>query len=313
MKLLIFYLTDNNRHYSFAPFLQLINQSTCKNEWQLMVLTHTDDSSFYESELKNVNIQSVVIQVNPHNNYLVKVTHAIQYASQHTIPFMMKCDNDIFLKAQTLDYMVSNLELLNDSAHLTLGPVLTSGIPGVEYFCEQFLDPDAHQEINSLFLKTRFYDRDGANYTPLNKYTIESQTWDKHAYFNAVTQMQHHYKGMHPIRINEESLEYLNNYIIQNKERFFQDYPLDIIRDDNSPYLCNSIFCIKTDTYKKVFYDNSLYVDGFEEVPVNKYRWNHNMNHLFVKNGFAVHMYYNWKNNHNNSEQQFCNKLFSKS
>ena len=123
--------------------------------------------------------------------------------------------------------------------------------------------------------------------------------------------MNHHYKGIHPIRINEESLQFLNTYIINNKERFMENYELSVIKDDNSPYLCNSIFCIKIDTYKSILENTSLFVDPFEEVPLNKYAWLNNMNHLFVKNGFAIHMYYNWNSNHINKEIEFCNKFFN--
>jgi len=310
MKLLIHYLTDERRHYTFPHFIKLLNESKYKNEWSLLILTNSNDEEFYETELKNVNIGSNIIKVANENNYLVKVDVAINIATQNNIPYMMKCDNDIFLKAQTLDYMIENLDLLNNTPHLTIGPVLTSGIPGVEYFCDEFLDKDAQNTIKQMFLKTVFYNRDGAIYTSLNQHTINSSEWNKREYFNSVRQLEHHYKGIHPIRINEESLQFLNNYIIDNKERFMKEYSLDIIKDDESPYLCNSIFCIKTETYKTIVNDNSLYVDGFEEVPLNKYAWKNNMNHLFIKNGFAIHMYYNWTPNHINNETQFCNKFF---
>ena len=35
------------------------------------------------------------------------------------------------------------------------------------------------------------------------------------------------------------------------------------------------------------------------------------MNHLFVKNGFAIHMYYNWKENHIDYEKKFCEDFFT--
>jgi hypothetical protein len=238
------------------------------------------------------------------------VFHAIQYAETTAIPYMMKCDNDIFLNAQTLDFIVENLELLNSDKHLTIGPVLSSGIPSVEYFMEQLLDESTKKRLEDEFLKVRFSDVNGADYTFLNKYTIESEKWDKNGYFNDVHKMQHYYKGIHPIRISNPGIHLLNDYIIQNKDRFLAPRELSIINDDRSPYLCNSIFAIKTDTYKKIVNDLSLYVDPFEEVPVNKYAWNHNMNHLFVKNGFAIHMYYNWTPNHMEHEKEFCSKFF---
>lgn len=310
MELLVFYLTDNRRHFTFPHFIEMLKTSERKNKWKLLILTSSNDSDFYISHLKNGDISYDIKQVQEHNNYLVKVKLASCYAENGGFPYVMKCDNDIFLKAQTLDYMIDNLNLLENSKHLTIGPVLTSGIPGIEYFKEQFLDEDSQKHIEKLFLKTKFYNRDGAVYDFLNNNTLNSSEWNKNNFFKSVKSMNHHYKGIHPIRINEESLQFLNTYIINNKERFIKKHDLSIIDYDSSPYLCNSIFCIKTDTYQKILANKSLYVDNFDEVPLNKYAWNNNMNHLFVKNGFAIHMYYNWKSNHILYEQDFCNKFF---
>jgi hypothetical protein len=310
MKLLIFYLTDNSRHFTFPHFIDMLNKSQKKTEWKLLILTHTNDNDFYIENLKNYDIQYDVNNVEPHNNYLRKVLFAAEYAEINQIPYVMKCDNDIFLKAQTLDFMIDNLYLLDEGKHLTIGPVLTSGIPGIEYFKEQFLDIEAQSKLDNLFLNTVFYDRDNANYVFLNQFTINAEKWEKNKFFDSIKSMNHHYKGLHPIRVNEESLDFLNRYIIQNKERFMKDYELEIIYNDNSPYLCNSIFCIKTNIYKEILNDSSLYVDCFDEVPLNKYAWKNNLNHLFVKNGYAIHMYYNWNHNHIYHEQLFCQNFF---
>jgi len=310
MELLIFYLTDNRRHFTFPHFIKLLNNSERKTKWKLLILTHANDTNFYTEQLCNFDICYDIVNVDEYKNYLVKVHYACQYAETFKFPHVMKCDNDIFIKPQTLDYMIDNLYLLEDSKHLTIGPVLTSGIPGVEYFKEEFLDETAQKQIEHLFLQTRFYNRDGAEYEFLNQTTLCSNKWEKDVFFNNVKNMQHYYKGIHPIRINEVSLQFLNTYIINNKERFMEDYELSIIDNDNSPYLCNSIFCIKTDTYKKIILNRSLYVDYFEEVPLNKYAWLNNMNHLFVKNGFAIHMYYNWISDHMLYEENFCRNFF---
>lgn len=311
MKLLIFYLTDDRRHYTFPHFINMLNESKYKNLWQLMILTHTCDVNFYESHLNKRDLNHIILNVQENNNYMNKVYIANKFAIQNQIPYMMKCDNDIFLKAETLDYIIDNLHLLENSNHLTIGPVLSSGIPGIEYFKEQFLDPNANETLNNLFLKTQFYDRDGASYNFLNEYTLNSSLWNKNNFFRGVKSMNHHYKGIHPIRINELSLQFLNEYIIANKDKFNQENDLSIINDDDSPYLCNSIYCIKTDVYNEIINDQSLFVDSFDEVPLNKYAWKNNMNHLFIKNGFAIHMYYNWKSNHLEYEKYFCDKFFS--
>ena len=311
MKLLIFYLTDNRRHYTFPHFIKMMNNSEKKDDWKLLILTHTHDENFYTEQLKNYDINYDVTNVQPDNNYLRKVNYAVNYAEINKFPYIMKCDNDIFLKAQTLDFMVDNLYLLESNKHLTIGPVLTSGIPGIEYFKEEFLDFESQKQLENLFLQTTFYNRDGATYDFLNEHTINASEWKKDNFFTGVKSMNHHYKGIHPIRINESSLQFLNEYIIYNKERFLQNNELNIVKNDNSPYLCDSIFCIKTETYKYILSDTSLFVDDFDEVPLNKYAWKNNMNHLFIKNGFAIHMYYNWKNNHIAYEEDFCRRFFS--
>ena len=311
MQLLIFYLTDNVRHFTFPHFVKMLNESQKKDQWKLLILTHTNDESFYIDNLKNYDIAYQVNNIQQDNNYLRKTFFAGSFAETNNFPYVMKCDNDIFIKGQTLDYMIDNLYLLENNTHLTIGPVLTSGIPGIEYFKEEFLDNEAQKQLENLFLQSNFYNRDGATYDFLNQHTINAREWKKSEYFESVKNMNHYYKGIHPIRINELSLQFLNEYIIKNKQRFLQNNELSIIENDKSPYLCNSIFCIKTEIYKTILLDKSLYVDSFDEVPLNKYAWKNNMNHLFVKNGFAIHMYYNWKNNHIEYEKDFCNQFFN--
>jgi hypothetical protein len=288
----------------------MLNDLKNKSQVKLLILTHTNDDEFYNYFLKDSGFDFIIQNVHVENNYLRKVFFACNYAEQNNIQFVMKCDNDIFIKSQTLDYMIDNLDLLENRKHLTIGPVLTSGIPTVEYFKEDFLDIDANNTINDLFLKTNFYNRDGAVYNFLNKHTLQSDIWNKNAFFESVTSMNHYYKGTHPIRVNTESLDFLNTYIVQNKNRFLENKVLSVIKTDKSPYLCNSVFCIKTEVYKEILNDSTLYVDSFDEVPLNKYAWKTGMNHLFIKNGFAIHMYYNWSDNHIIKEHKFCQDFF---
>lgn len=312
MSLLIFYLTDERRHFTFPHFISMLNQSAKKEAWKLLIITSAYDLDFYAEQLKAYpEIQFDIFRVDFENNYMKKTHYAVHYAEKFGFPYLMKCDNDLFIKAEVLDYMVDNLSILDNSRNLTLGPTLTSGIPGVEYFNEQFLDKEAQDKLNDMFLKSVFKNEYGADYTFLNKHTLESDSWNKFGFFESVFKMDHHYKGIHPIRVNEPALQYLNQYIIDNKARFLEPKSLDLIFDNFSPYLCNSVYCIKRDTYKTIINDESLFVDTFDEVPLNKYAWKNASNHVFVKNGFAIHMYYNWKPNYVECERQFCEVFFS--
>lgn len=319
-KLLLFYLTDDRRHYTFEPFVKLLSHSTTKNEWELLILSHSYDQSFYTSVINNINdespirFQSIYIE-DSINNYLEKVKYAIANAKQRNIPYMMKCDNDIFLHGNTLDYMIANLDkVLSNPKHLTLSPILTTGIPTVEYFKKGFMDASSQEELERHFLATKFYNRDGAIYEGLNQHTLNHVgKWDPVAFFTSVKHLDHHYKGVHPVRFNFEALNYINQYILANKTRFFYETkPTGLITQDTSPYLCDSAFCIRTDNYNTLVEDETLYVDAFDEVPLNKYAWMKGMNHVFVENGYAMHLAYNWMDGHIYYEQNLTEELFQK-
>ena len=47
------------------------------------------------------------------------------------------------------------------------------------------------------------------------------------------------------------------------------------------------------------------------EVPLNKYAWKMGTNHLFVKNGYGLHMYYNTIPNNRTYEREFCYSVSS--
>jgi hypothetical protein len=243
----------------------------------------------------------------------VKANFAADYAIQNNIPYMMKCDNDLFFRGSTLDYMIEHLELLNHPSHLTLGPCLSSGIPCVEYFMDDYLNEEQRVTLKSKFLETKFEDIWGGKYTHHNRFTIntpEPKTWDGEGFFRDVRANEHHYKGIHPIRINLDAINYLNEQIIANKDIFYKSTPTGIIRDNTSPYLCNSVYCIKASTYKDILNDQSLFVDCYDEVPLNKYAWRTNAAHLFVKNGYGIHMHYNTIPENLSRERLFCEKFF---
>lgn len=309
--LLIFYLTDNRRHYSFKPFIDLMSGSKYGEKWKIIILTHSDDVKFYQDILKDAVINFEIFEFDEYDNYMIKVRFAIRFALENNFEYIMKCDNDIFLLHQTLDFIMENLNLLNNPKNLTLVPCLSNGIPSVEYFINDFLNKEAKIKIENLFSQTLFFDRDGAEYSSLNEYTT-GKIWDHESFFSRVKGLDHHYKGVHPIRFNEDAQDFLNEYIINHKEQFFEENrDLSILINDTCPYLCNSIFVIRRDVYDEIVSDSSLFVDYFDEVPLNKYCWKHNLSHLFIKNGFAIHMYYNWYQDYLDKEERFIQKLFN--
>ena len=310
MKLLLVYLSNAKRHYTFRHFINLLDKSKNKKDFKLLILIDSDDKNFYYEELKKVDIQHDIRMFCYADNYIWKLRYANDIATEFNIPYMMKCDNDIFFTADTFDFMFDNLDKLNDK-HLTIGPVLSSGIPTVEYFLEQYMDPSSADIVRQKFLQTTFFDRNHTCFKQLNAHTIYANNWDKKSFFENLKNTVYPFRGIHPIRVNNDAIHFVNQYILDNKQKFYDNNPKEIIYDDNSPYLCNSVFCIRTDVYRKILYDYSLFQDAYDEVPLNKFSWNNNMNHLFIKNGFGIHMLYNWNEDYLKYEEIFCDKFFN--
>ena len=80
MELLIFYLTDSRRHFTFPHFIEMINTSERKNKFKLLILTHDNDNNFYIEQLQKSDICYDIKNVPENNNYLVKVNYACEYA-----------------------------------------------------------------------------------------------------------------------------------------------------------------------------------------------------------------------------------------
>ncbi len=322
MKLVLFYLTNSKRHYTFQHFINLISSSKYSTDWILLVLTDSDDTDFYESILSKSEIKYKVVQVDSKNNYMNKVSFATNFAQSMNIPYMMKCDNDIFITSTTLDGLIDNLPILDSNNHLTLSPILTTGIPTVEYFASRFLPCQLKEQLERLYLETEFYDRDYSFYATLNKYTLESSSWNSSAFFKGVNSLVLPTKGIHPIRFNTKGIKLINSYILENKSKFLEARSSGLILTDDSPYLCNSVYCIKTNTYSTIINDKRLflfvdhknkffYIDGYDELALNAYAKKNSCNHVFLDGCFGIHMYYNWYPECFDYEKEFCEKMFN--
>jgi hypothetical protein len=223
----------------------------------------------------------------------------------------MKCDNDIIIPTYTINYMMENIKLLENKNILTISPTLTTGIPSVEYFIDDFLEKEHANEIRKEFKKCNFtiqpYIMD---YTYLNKMSIDNEMeWNYNDYFNY---LKYHinnlddigegrtkdgfckyYMGIHPIRYGYGN-DKLNELIVKYNKRFFAVKECKLVEDDK-PYLCDMCFIIKTQHYNNLINNENLIIDGCDEVPLNRYSWKYNLKHYIIHGGYAAHITYNWR------------------
>ena len=315
--LLIFYLTSNDRPFVFDKFVTHLNKSKHKNNFKLLIVNSSSDHDFYQNCLSNASINYEIVTVNcPQSNYLPKVRFAIQYAKNNNYKFILKYDSDVLIPTYTFDYMLEKTTELENTNYLTIGPSITTGIPTVEIFIDDFFNKNESKQLRNEFKKCVFNIQPGImDYQPLNQHTIKSEEWNYENYYNGLnTYMDSFqdigngrttngyskfYRGIHPIRHGFGN-DLLNEMVLKYKEKFFSEKQCYLMEDNLCKQLVAMCFIITTENYDKIINRENLTIDGCDEVPINRYGWINNFKHLIVRNGFAIHITYNWRWHLNN-------------
>lgn len=313
MSICIGYLTDNRRTYTFDKFIHFLNKIKNKEKIHLLILINNITPDFFENIIKTnlIGVRYTICSFQNENNYINKIKTFIDFTKNNNMEYCMKFDNDLIINNHVIDYMIENVTLLENKENLFITPVLSSGIPTTDYFIEDFFNETEKKHIHDLFLKTTMpANLWGFNYEPLNEYTRNSTEWKPANFINKLNELNYFYKGIHPIRINKEAIDYMNTVILKYKNKIYekQDYKIEI--NEKFSYLCNSLFIISADNYDKLVHNPALYVDPFDEVPVNKFREMQHLNGIFIRNSFSIHPIYNTIPNHHIYEKQFYDLFF---
>jgi len=288
-KIGIYYL-GYHREYALpimVYFLKMIKDSN-KKHIIFYILADYDNEAYRKAqiELESNGIQ-VCFKVMA-GKYIDKIKWAIEQNNEYA----WKMDDDVFLNQYLIDFMIENRGMLNDDNNLLLSPLLSAGIPTHDRLADNFLTTGQKKLLHDEFLKTRFFKFLGCDYSFLNAHTLDADSWDCEAFYQSVSTMSHHFKGIHPIRLNKQSALMMNDFVIENFDKFLAPQEYGFL-DTNYPYLCNSCFLIKSDTWKSVVMDKSLYVDSYDEVPLNKYRDRSGKKMVYIDKSVGLHIIFN--------------------
>lgn len=309
----IVYLAHRRMEYSNLLFLNL---SKCKfKDFHITICSMNCAKDRAEAVVKNAietyNLDaSLFITYETLNNYLDKINYCINQDYEYSI----KLDEDIFMGPHAWDYLFNNMSLLNNEDNLIISPALSSGIPTIDLFIKYNLNEHQKNELHNEFSKAIISNAWGIDYSFLNE--ALRPKYNEELFYNLVKNFNHYYKGIHPVRVNLNIQNKLNELIKNNINMFFQDRNF-IIEELNRPYICNSIFAIKTNIWKNIINNKSLFVDNFDEVALNKYKEINNKKILFIANTFAIHTMYNtlWEYSDidyiNNIEECFYNFIYN--
>jgi hypothetical protein len=222
-------------------------------------------------------------------DYMSKIQYALSCGHEYSV----KMDEDCFMLAESWDRFFSLIEGMKTDDLFCTGAI-SNGIPTCDMFVKNFI-PSAKVEIDRMFSDTKFHFIGGVDYSPLNTAASE---WDSDTFFTRVWNLNHYYKGIHPVRVNLQAAASINDHILRDPIRNMTPIDSEVIRDTTKyPYFCNSFFGIRTDDWKNIVSRRDLFVDPFEEVPLNKYRHETKRN-MVIDTGIPIlHTMYNWSQN----------------
>lgn len=258
------------------------------------------------NELKDSGIDTEIFfyDMTP-DDYIKKIRYAVNTDCEYSCSM----DEDVLIGNHTWDYIIENIDFLEDENNLFISPILSNGIPSVDLFVSDFIDDEIEKkEMYNLFKNVYIPNMWGVEFTLLNNHTVNANEWNSDNFYNEVNKINHYYRGIHPVRISYGANYKLMDIITKNINKILDKQQYSFLQIKR-PYYCNSFYFIKTNIWRGIINDGSLFRDVFDEVPLNLYKDKHNLNMCFVKNGFSIHMSYNMIPNRYVIENEYVKKL----
>ena len=257
-----------------------------KQKIKLNILTTGENKQQFSNPPKD--IKAVTTCFSDDNNYMQK----IEFATKQKETYSIKLDEDIFFSNYVWDFIIENMDKLDDA--MFMSPILSTGVSFIDDYMARLFSDDERKAVEAEFLKVKFTISLGADYRPLNKHTIEASEWKPKDYWQTVkNEVKHAYKGVHPIRFSLEAHRLINEFTMNHLDEIFSYGDFEIESKD-LVYFTNSFFAIRTDRWRTAIDRKDLFVDEFDEVPVNRLMNESGLPALVIKNGFAIHPFYNF-------------------
>jgi hypothetical protein len=242
----------------------------------------------------------------------------VRIAHESNSEFSIKWDDDVFINASVWDYLIENTNILNKNICM-LTPVLSNGVPSVDFFIKDFLTSEERENAHQIFLSDAITGQEniwGCNFTEVQKYIKNSKEWNYDEYWNFVRNLNpilgrnlasymEFAKGIHPARFSYKYNKLILDKIVQNKhwitearEYYTMTYP--------TVYCCNNLFMSKTSFWKD---SQKLYQDGWDEGQLNVYSKLTNQEIGYVRNTCGIHMAYGCTERQKELEKNFIQSI----
>jgi hypothetical protein len=240
-------------------------------------------------------------------NYIDKIQYAVELGHE----FSVKMDEDCILMADGWERFFALVESMNPDDLFCTGAI-SNGVPTCDYFVQNFL-PNSKQMIHNLFCLTKYGVGGGVDYSFLNSSQSPTGEWIPSKFYDEVRKIPHFYKGIHPVRMNFFVAKLINDLIFMEFPTSMHTVVGEKIRNNDYPYFCNSFFGIRTEDWKTILSRRDLFVDPYEEVPLNR-SWKETKRNMLIDTGIPIlHTMYNWSRNwdYENKLVETINEVFS--
>ena len=314
------FCTDSKLHRLPFTIKQFEELKKLQHKENICISIHgeTNIINSWENYLKLNGTNKLQVQLCQHSTpfYMSKVYSA--QASEYT--YSCKLDDDVFVPIKVWEYLIDNLHNITKQTPI-LSPILTNGIPSVEFFIRDFLTIDQQKEATKLLLTTGkiIENQWGLDYSKVNTQISTYTEWPELGYDywkfmetvdtkwdqNNVPWYYKIVRGVHPARFSEEYNMYVAKAIMSNRDKFFNPVNLALESYD-APYFTNNMFISLTDYWKKT---TPLFDDGFDEGQLTLQMDLDKSKILYARNGYGIHMAYGMTANQINIENFYITQL----
>lgn len=242
----------------------------------------------------------------------------VRTAQNTDYKYSCKLDDDVLISRHVWDYLIDNLDKIDNYKTPILAPILTNGMPSVDLFIEDFLSDIDKKIAHDILLRGSIVENMwGLNYSRINEKIKSMKKWNGREYWDFVSTVDtdweknnvpwHYFnvRGVHPSRFSYEYNMFIASKVFENQNKFFNknEYYLDTF---TAPYFTNNMFISETKFWKDTL---SLLFDGWDEGQLSYRILMDRSKVLYVRNGFGIHMAYGMTDRHMLIEQEYINKL----
>lgn len=277
--------------------------TTSEKEWTEFIQKNSD--GFIDVFLANMS----------DDTYINKVNLALQTECEYSC----KWDDDCFINRHVWDYMIENVDILQSDKYSVICPTFSNGVPTVDFLLNDMVPGHIREKAYSIFLEDSVVSSIwGFDYNLVRNNIASMIHWNYLNHWEYVDSVYGKIKlrpnmsypmGIHPARFSYNYNKLIAEYICSNPNLAISSSEFYLETDFKTPYFCNNIFITKTDFYKK---SQTLYFDHWDEGQLNDLGKLNNMNPVFVRNCFGIHMAYGCTGNQKEIERYYVDNFYKK-